>query len=401
MRICLLGATGSVGSNFLEVVRSSNEHSIATLAAASNLNKLLEQAREFEPNKLLVADEIGHEKLQRLIGNNSGYFDGDLLVGETGMRQAIEDHDTDCVVNALSGTNGLVASILTAQAGKKLFLANKESLVAGGDFISQLCAESNSEIIPLDSEHNAIIRCLPQTYKAGDDLYQHGVKKLWLTASGGPFLNKSMQEIQNAKAEDACKHPTWSMGNKISIDSATMMNKGFEIIEACHIFSIDQKDVEVIIHPQSIVHCMVEYADGSIIAQFSKPDMRITIHQALNYPHYTPLDLEPLNPFDMGNLGFEKPDSQKFSCLQLARDAHNIGGIVPLVLSVSDDHAVAAFLENKISFMDISKVIGQATAKHSQEYSIAKRQEMPHDIEEIKKLVQEISAEVLDIISQI
>ncbi|MBE8182307.1 MAG: 1-deoxy-D-xylulose-5-phosphate reductoisomerase [Candidatus Portiera sp.] len=404
MKICLLGSTGSVGSHFLEVIRENNksgsQHSIKTLAAATNINKLWEQAKEFQPNKLLTADQRGADRLSQLVSSQDSSYSIDergLLMGEEGMQQAIEDVDVDCVVNALSGTNGLIASILTMKAGKKLLLANKESLVAGGSVLNKLSASSNSEIIPLDSEHNAIIRCLPQTYKLGDSIYKHGVKKLWLTASGGPFLNKTKQEIATASVEDACKHPTWAMGNKISIDSATMMNKGLEIIESCHLFSINQEDVGVIVHPQSLVHCMVEYNDGSIISQLSKPDMRITIHQALNYPEYVSLPFQELNPLEMGQLDFIKPDLDKFPCLNLAREAQDAGGIIPMVMSVADDHAVAAFLDNRISFGDLDKVI----AKVMHRYSDKDNQELTADLAQIKQLTQAITLDSQDIISQI
>lgn len=407
MRICLLGSTGSVGSNFLEVVKKNNsrinkndkEHVIVTLAAASNLSKLLKQAQEFQPQKLLVAEQEGYDRLIDLIDqhnhdHNTSY---ELLMGEAGMQQAIED--ADCVVNALSGTNGLIASILTLKQGKQLLLANKESLVAGGSDLIKLAKASHSKIIPLDSEHNAIIRCLPKNYEVGEKIYQYGVKKLWLTASGGPFLNKTKQEMASATATDACKHPVWAMGDKISIDSATMMNKGLEIIEACHLFAIKQEDVEVVVHPQSIVHCMVEYNDGSIIAQLSKPDMQITIHQALNYPEYVPLSNEALNPLKMGNLDFSQPDLDKFPCLTLARKAQSAGGIMPMVMSIADDHAVDAFLENKISFGDLDKVIATVMQKYQHQQENA--YELSNDITKIKQLSQDISLVSQDTIAAV
>ena len=382
MNICLLGATGSVGSSVLEVMQSNPQMKITSISTRSNIAKLQEQRKKFQVKRLIVADENCYEQLAGKAGNG----DAELLQGEDGIAKAIESPDTDCVVNALSGTCGLTASFQALQADKKLFLANKESMVAAGPELFKLAAEKGLEIIPLDSEHNAILRCLPQEYKTGEPVENYGVKNLWLTASGGPFLHRSEAEMQEARFADACKHPTWpNMGPKISVDSANMMNKGLEIIEACHLFKIDEEKVKVVIHPQSIFHCLVEYSDGSFVSQLSKPDMKITIHQALNHPKYVPLQQEPLDPLATSKLEFLPPDEKKFPCLNIARQAQAAGGIVPLALIIADDCAIEEFTSDKIAFPDIAKVLAEVTTEFSKQ-----NREFPASIDKIKQMTSEI-----------
>ena len=382
-----MGSTGSIGKSLLDVVRSNSSFRVSGLAAAKSIDTLLSQSEELKPNHLILADSEGRDKLLDLA---KGKKIPNILIGEDGIKEAIDSNDTDCVVNALSGTQGLIASIMTLKSGKPLFLANKESLVAAGNLLRNLCKEHGGKIIPLDSEHNAIMRCLPRDYEIGENIRDYGVKRIWLTASGGPFWNLSKYELTKVKAADACEHPTWSMGDKISIDSATMMNKGMEIIEAYHLFSIDPDAIEVVVHPQSIVHCLVEYNDGSILAQLSKPDMRITIHQALNYPAYIPLKQEPLNPLQIKALSFDAPNGDKFPCLDLAREALGKGGTAPLALSIADDHAVAAFLADEIAFNDIPAVIKDSITEFSLPF--------PTELDGIKNLARKISARAIQTI---
>ena len=378
MRISILGSTGSIGSNTLEVIRQQNNlqnnsqnnfpnnFKVISLAAASQITKLCQQALEFNPSIIVVADEEGYNQAAQILGKKSAIK---ILVGAEGLTAAATADETDCVVNALSGSSGLSSSVAALTSGKKLLLANKESLVAGGSILMEIARKFGSSILPLDSEHNGILRCLPSEYKIGDDICKYGVKQIWLTASGGPFLRASQQKIDNASIKDACNHPTWSMGSKISIDSATMMNKGLEIIEAHHLFSIPVDKIKVVVHPQSIVHCLVEFSDGSFNAQLSSPDMKITIHQALNHPHFTHLQQQALNPATMGQLDFEEPDTKRFPCLNLARQAAQTGKALPAALCSADNEAVEAFLQQRVSFGEIPQMIAKAMNKFAAEDS--------------------------------
>lgn len=376
MRICILGSTGSIGSNALEVIKKQHNYTVVSLAGASQINKLCCQAMEHKVQRIVVADKKGYDQACLIIGKGSSI---EILMGEEGLNTVAAASDTDCVINALSGLNGLASSITAIKKGKKLLLANKETLVAGGEIIMKMIKEYNCDILPLDSEHNAILRCLPKEYKVGDDLSKYGVKQLWLTASGGPFLHVEQEKMAKAKVKDACNHPTWSMGSKISIDSATMMNKGLEIIEAQYLFGISPDKIKVVVHPQSIVHCLVEFEDGSFNAQFSHPDMKITIHQALNHPHFRKLPQQALNPATMGQLDFEEPNSKKFPCLNLARRAASHGCALACALNGADNEAVVAFLQERISFTDIPKIIENTLDRFENEPS-------PQVIEEVINL---------------
>jgi 1-deoxy-D-xylulose-5-phosphate reductoisomerase len=349
-RIAILGSTGSIGRSTLSVVESyPDRFQVVSLAAGSNLELALEQAVRWKPRVISMASEQDANSLKaRLKSNGSG--ETEVVYGSAGAVLVATHPDVDFVVSAIVGVAGLEATYEAVKAGKTLGVANKESLVVAGELITAEARRQGKPILPIDSEHNAVHQCL----RGGrmDEVYQ-----IWLTASGGPFLKTPKSEFPGITIEQALNHPTWKMGRRITIDSATLMNKGFEVIEACRLFHVPSSQVQVIVHPQSTIHSMVEFVDGSILAQFSVTDMRLPILYALTYPDRIASDLRfPVN--ELRHLDFIPPDMEKFPCLRLAYEAVEAGGAKTIALNAADEVAVAAFLEGRIPFDEIPGTIG-------------------------------------------
>ena len=348
-RIAILGSTGSIGRSTLSVVDSyPDRFQIVSLAAGSNIEAALEQAVRWKPRVLSVAREEDADALrQQLKAKNLG--DIEVVSGPGGAVRVATHPDVDFVVSAIVGVAGLEATYQAVKAGKTLGLANKECLVAAGELITAEAKKQGKPLLPIDSEHNAVHQCL-----RGGRMDE--VERIWLTASGGPFLKKPASEFASITVQQALNHPTWKMGKRITIDSATLMNKGFEVIEACRLFDVPPKQVEVIVHPQSTIHSMVEFVDGSILAQVSVTDMRLPILYALTYPERIPSELR-FPVMNLRQLDFYPPDMRKFRCLGLAYEAAESGGAHPVALNAADEVAVAAFLEGQIRFDEIPRVI--------------------------------------------
>lgn len=346
--LTLLGSTGSIGCNVLDVVRSfPGQYRVTGLAAGKNLSKLLEQVFEFHPELISVADEKGAEQLcQRLPAE---YRDR-VRYGSEGTQEVAALDSADMTISAIVGAAGLLPTLAAIEAGKDIGLANKETLVMAGKLVMDRCREKEVQLLPVDSEHSAIFQALEAGHK--DD-----VAKIILTASGGPFREKSRQELKSVTPDQALSHPNWDMGRKISIDSATLMNKGLEVIEAKWLFDVAVDAIEVVVHPQSIVHSLVEYQDGSVIAQLGIPDMRIPIAYALSYPRRLAMSLPGLNLSQCSTLEFHDPDYDRFPALSLAFKAIRKGGVVPAVLNAANEIAVDAFLDKKIPFLDIAATV--------------------------------------------
>ena len=353
--ITLLGATGSIGVSTLDVIaRHPERYSVFALTAHSQVDKLAAQCLQFNPQYAVVGDQQSATRLQTLL-RSSGCAT-EVLWGRESLSQVASDTAVDTVMAAIVGAAGLLPTLAAVHAGKKILLANKESLVMAGGLFMQAVADSGSVLLPIDSEHNAIFQCLPEGFKTSAD---SGVKKLLLSASGGPFRGWSVEQMLAVTPEQACAHPNWSMGRKISVDSATLMNKGLELIEACWLFDMPASDIEVVVHPQSIIHSLVQYVDGSVLAQLGNPDMRTPIAHALAWPERIDAGVADLNLFDVARLDFEKPDLDCFPCLAIATAAAEAGKNAPAILNAANEVAVQAFLDNRISFMQIASVVEQ------------------------------------------
>jgi 1-deoxy-D-xylulose-5-phosphate reductoisomerase len=349
-RIAILGSTGSIGRSTLSVVESyPDRFQVTSLAAGSNVDLACEQAIRWKPHLISMASQQDAEKLSARL-RNSGFPQPEVVFGSAGAVRVATLPDVDFVVSAIVGVAGLEATYAAVKAGKTLGVANKESLVVAGDLITAEARRQGKPILPIDSEHNAVHQCL----RGGrmEEVYQ-----IWLTASGGPFLKTPKSEFPNITVEQALNHPTWKMGKRITIDSATLMNKGFEVIEACRLFHVPPSQVQVIVHPQSTIHSMVEFVDGSILAQFSVTDMRLPILYALTYPERITSDLR-FPVMDLRHLDFTPPDMEKFPCLRLAYEAVEAGGAKTIALNAADEVAVAAFLDGRIPFDEIPGTIG-------------------------------------------
>jgi 1-deoxy-D-xylulose-5-phosphate reductoisomerase len=348
-RIAILGSTGSIGRSTLRVAESYPERfQIVTLAAGSNLDAAFEQACQWKPRVISMARESDADALRARL-KKAGQGDIEVVYGATGTVQVATHAEVDFVVSAIVGVAGLEATYEAVRAGKILGLANKECLVAAGELITAEARKRNVPLLPIDSEHNAVHQCM-----RGGRMEE--VERVWLTASGGPFRNTPASEFASITVEQALNHPTWKMGKRITIDSATLMNKGFEVIEACRLFHMPAAKVEVIVHPQSTIHSMVEFVDGSILAQFSVTDMRLPILYALTYPERIESDMR-FAVSDLRHLDFSPPDLKKFPCLRLAYEAAEAGGAKTVALNAADEIAVAAFLEGKIRFDQIPRII--------------------------------------------
>jgi 1-deoxy-D-xylulose-5-phosphate reductoisomerase len=351
--ITVLGSTGTIGVNTLDVVaRHPDRYKIIALTANRNVAGLLEQCKQWQPEFAVVADADFGEALQR--GLADAGLSTEAQAGSQALANVSELAQTDYVMAGIVGAAGLLPSLAAARAGKRVLLANKESLVMSGQLFMDAVHDHGAQLLPIDSEHNALFQCMPADAEKG--LAAVGVSKILLTASGGPFRTFSHEALAEVTPEQACAHPNWVMGRKISVDSATMMNKGLEIIEACWLFDTSQDNVEVVIHPQSVVHSLVEYVDGSVLAQLGNPDMRTPIAHSLAWPERIDSGVGRLSLTEIARLDFEPPDTDRFPCLQLARDALSAGGTSTAILNAANEIAVAAFLERRIGFTDIPRL---------------------------------------------
>ena len=356
--VCILGVTGSIGQSTLKVLQQHPEqYSVFAVTAHSRIQELVQICKQYHP-KIVVVSAAKVDELQLLLAQQ--HISGiEILSDEAGLIAVAEHPEVDVVMAAIVGAAGLLPTLAAVKAGKRVLLANKEALVMSGDIMMQAAREHGALILPVDSEHNAIFQCLPEHYLQTERNGQPrlGVSQILLTASGGPFLNHSLEELQHVTPAQACKHPNWSMGQKISVDSATLMNKGLELIEACHLFAISEHFVTVVVHPQSIIHSMVQYVDGSTLAQMGNPDMCTPIAHALAWPQRIQTHVPPLDLFVNHQLDFQAPDTTRFPALSLARQAMQEGGLAPAILNAANEIAVAAFLQQKIRFTEIATVV--------------------------------------------
>lgn len=353
--ICILGATGSIGVSTLDVVaRHPDLYQVVALTANNNIDTLFQQCLLHRPEYVVVVDEDKAASFKEKI-KNSPVSDINVLSGSAALSQVATLDNVDSVMAAIVGAAGLLPTLAAAKAGKTVLLANKEALVMSGDIFMQAIKESGAQLLPIDSEHNAIFQCMPSGYTAGSEPNQ--ARRILLTASGGPFRQMPIAEMSGVTPEQAVAHPNWDMGKKISVDSATMMNKGLEMIEACLLFNMNSEQIQVVIHPQSVIHSMVDYIDGTVLAQMGNPDMRIPIAHALAWPDRFDSGATPLNIFNVRRMDFEEPDLERFPCLRLAYKAIAAGGTLPTVLNAANEVAVDAFLNRKIGFTDIPVII--------------------------------------------
>ncbi len=354
-QVTILGSTGSIGASTLDVLaRHPDKYSVFALSGYQRLDVLAEQCQRFSPKFAVVPTTEAESELSALVPSETR-----VLRGVEGLIEVASHQDVDTVVAAIVGAAGLHPTIAAAEAGKKLLLANKESLVMAGGLFLAAVKRGGASLLPLDSEHNAIFQCLPPDFGGVSD---KGVSKLVLSGSGGPFRTTPIQELSTVTPDQACAHPNWSMGRKISVDSATMMNKGLELIEACWLFGVGPDDVDIVIHPQSVVHSLVEYVDGSVLAQLGNPDMRTPIAHALAWPERMDSGVARLNLAELSALEFEPPDEVRFPALTLARQASEVMGDVPAALNAANEIAVAAFLAERINFPRITAVVEEVIA---------------------------------------
>ncbi|MDH3830463.1 MAG: 1-deoxy-D-xylulose-5-phosphate reductoisomerase [Gammaproteobacteria bacterium] len=355
--VCLLGSTGSIGLSTLDVIaRHPRRFRVIALTANSSVDKLVAQCVQFQPQYAVMADADAANQLAVLLKQSAP--DVQVLSGTDGLLTVAGHEAVDFVMAAIVGAAGLLPSLEAARTGKRVMLANKEALVMSGALFMQAVRDSRATLLPVDSEHNAILQCLPDNYVAG--AAPVGVRNIMLTASGGPFRNLPVSQLSAVTPEQACAHPTWDMGRKISVDSATMMNKGLEVIEAGWLFGLPMENINVVLHRQSLVHSLVEYNDGSVLAQMGNPDMRIPISHALGWPERIESGARRLDLMAVENLQFEAPDKAHYPCLELATTAWRSGGTAPAILNAANEVAVQAFLDERIAFTAIAQVVEQA-----------------------------------------
>lgn len=352
--VTILGSTGSIGVSTLDVIaRHPDRFHVVALTAHSNIERVIQQVQQFRPRFVVLRDshkaQLLRNQLQTLQSKT------EVLSGEAGLCDVCALPEVDFVMAAIVGAAGLMPTLAAVRAGKRVLLANKEALVMGGHYFMREVEKSGAELLPIDSEHNAIYQCMPAGFYHG--LEQVGVARILLTGSGGPFRNTPMDQLPGMTPDQACAHPNWSMGRKISVDSATMMNKGLEFIEACLMFNARPDQVEVVVHPQSVIHSMVEYHDGSVLAQMGHPDMRTPIAYGLGWPERISSGVPLLDLIKVSQLQFQAPDEQRFPCLKLAREAILTGDWAPITLNAANEIAVASFLQEQIRFTDIAGVI--------------------------------------------
>jgi 1-deoxy-D-xylulose-5-phosphate reductoisomerase len=353
-KIAILGSTGSIGTQTLEIVDSNKDIEVLGLTANSNIQLLYKQVLKYNPKVVAVMNKEKALELSQMLTNNKV----EVLSGIEGLIEVAKLSEVDIVVTAVVGMIGLRPTVEAIKAGKDIALANKETLVTAGSIIIDLIKEYNVKLLPVDSEHSAIFQCLN-----GENNKE--VNNIILTASGGPFRGKKMKDLENISVAQALQHPNWSMGSKITIDSATLMNKGLEVIEAKWLFDLNEEQIKVVVHPQSIIHSMVEFVDGATMAQLGLPDMKLPIHYALYYPNRKSSDFPRMSLAKIGTLSFEEPDLNTFRCLKLAYDSIAIGGSMPTVVNAANEIAVSKFLNNKIGFLDIPRVIEYAMERHN------------------------------------
>ena len=357
--VTVLGSTGSIGVSTLDVLRRHpDQFRIIALAANSSVEKLLQQVIEFQPQYAVLVDSPAAEQLRQHITQQG--LTTEVLDGADALEFVASLSHVDAVMAAIVGAAGLRSALAAATSGKRVLLANKESLVVAGQLFMDAVEQHQATLLPIDSEHNAIFQCMPADGGKG------GVRRVLLTASGGPFLGSSLRDLQQVTPEQACAHPNWDMGKKISVDSATMMNKGLEVIEARWLFDFTPQDIQVVVHPQSVIHSMVEYVDGSVLAQMGNPDMRTPIAHALAWPRRIGSGVASLDLFEIARLDFEQPDFERFPCLQLAYDAVADGGVMPAVLNAANEVSVDAFLNDRIPFTAIS-MLNQAVMESAEQ----------------------------------
>ncbi len=352
--VTILGSTGSIGTNTLDVIaRHSDSYQVIALTANSQVERMFAQCSEFKPKYAVMVDEAAAAALESQL--KSAGLDTEVLVGTDGLVSVASLPEVDCVMAAIVGAAGLLPTLAAARASKRILLANKEALVMSGQIFMDEVKKHNAVLLPVDSEHNAIFQSMPDSYQG--NMEESGVRQILLTASGGPFRTIALSELESVTPEQACAHPTWVMGRKISVDSATMMNKGLEVIEARWLFNAEPSQIQVVIHPQSVIHSMVDYVDGSVLAQLGSPDMRTPIANALAWPKRIEAGVAKLNLFDVARLDFEMPDFDRFPCLRLAYEALEQGGTASAILNAANEVAVAAFLNRKLKFTAIAAVI--------------------------------------------
>ena len=351
--VTILGSTGSIGESTLDVIsRHPDAYRVFALSCNSNIEKLVRQCEKFKPDYAVVTSSESAILCSGLLSTKN--IQTEVLVGIDGLNAVAVDDAVDIVMSAIVGAIGLEPTLCAVNSGKKVLLANKESLVMAGHLFMQAVNASDAILLPIDSEHNALFQCLPAITK-GDKF--SGVKKLLLSASGGPFRGKSMEQLEAVTPEQACVHPNWNMGKKISVDSATLMNKGLELIEASWLFSMPPEKIDIVVHPESVIHSLVQYVDGSVLAQLGNPDMRTPIAHALSWPDRMTSGVADLDLVELGRLNFESPDSVNFPCLRIALEAARVGLDAPAVLNAANEIAVQAFLDRRIGFTQISEVI--------------------------------------------
>lgn len=361
IKVSILGSTGSIGCSTLAVIDENTQYQVYALSANKNVDLLYEQCLRYQPVYAVVTDEEAASRMAALLARSD--IETQLLGGESALSQIASDEAVDTVMAAIVGAAGLESTLAAVQSGKRVLLANKESLVMTGNLLMQAAKQSGAMLLPIDSEHNAIFQCLPLNENGLSKDQHKNVDKVVLTASGGPFLNTPLDEFGQISPEQACRHPKWSMGKKISVDSASMMNKGLELIEACYLFQLEVSQVDVLIHPQSIVHSMVYYCDGSVLAQMGNPDMRIPIAYGLAWPERINSGATALDLVAENSLEFHNPDLNRFPCLRLGMEAAAEGGTAPVILNAANEVAVEAFLAEEIGFSQIPSIIEAVRSK--------------------------------------
>jgi len=366
--VTILGSTGTIGVNTLDVIaRNRDRYRVVALTAHTDDTRLAEQCLEWRPEVAVMADATAAERLERRLRERGTATE--VLSGSAGLEHVATRPGTDYVMAAIVGAAGLLPTLAAARAGKRVLLANKEAMVMSGRLMLDAVRESGAELLPIDSEHNAVFQCLPPrapAAAAGDgDLCAAGVRRILLTASGGPFRTRALTDLADVSPEEACAHPNWVMGRKISVDSATMMNKGLEVIEARWLFDVTPDTIQVVVHPQSVIHSMVEYSDGSVLAQLGNPDMRTPIAHALAWPGRVESGVESLDLIAVGELRFEVPDLERFPCLRLGYEALRAGGTAATILNAANEIAVEAFLDHRMRFSEIPDLVEHTLSMRS------------------------------------
>lgn len=381
--IAILGATGSIGQSTLDVISlHPDKYNVVALTAHSNVEKLITQAIQFQPDYLVMSDPNNYSVIKQAV--QSANLSCEILVGEAGLCQVASAPNVDSVMAAIVGGAGLMPTLSAVKAGKKVMLANKESLVMCGDIFIQEVNKTGAQLLPIDSEHNAIFQCLPNQFEYGN-LAASGISKILLTGSGGPFLTRSLDSFDEITPDQACAHPNWDMGRKISVDSATMMNKGLEFIEAKWLFGLNSEDIQIVLHPQSIIHSMVQYADGSVLAQMGNPDMKTPIAHCLAYPNRIHSGVKPLDFSQLADFSFQVPDLLRYPNLKIAINACEAGQYATTTLNAANEIAVEAFLSNRIAFSQIAHV--------NDEMLQAVESQNLHDIEGVLALDKQVRAQ--------